>query len=153
MRLQVLIFLLLGSMFSTFAAKPKNDVKMVITAFVESYLKHGDYKKLSQVLGHDVTFKSNRDTRVVVQQGTSVIDFMRKNAGMIQRDCSVGYEIVSKTSAIVVARVDIKYELCEGAQQNYLIIENDGTGDWKLTQVYKLFLENTGEENVTAGKV
>ncbi|PST85081.1 hypothetical protein C7T94_02920 [Pedobacter yulinensis] len=153
MKYKILCALLLAGAISAHAAKPKHDVKAVIDAFIQSYLKHGDYRKLQQVLGSDVTFRSNRQTKVVVQQGANIVDFMKKNAGLVQRDCTVNYEVVSKTSAIVVARIDINYALNEGSQQNYLILENDGTGDWKITQVYKLFLENEEGAEITAGKV
>jgi hypothetical protein len=61
---------------------------------------------------------------------------MKKEAG-VQQNCSANYEVLAKSDALVIARVDFGYQDC--IQHNYLIVEKNAGHDWKITQVCKIF--------------
>jgi divalent metal cation (Fe/Co/Zn/Cd) transporter len=130
---------------------PTQSYQTVISHYMDSYM-WSDYKKLKDILADDAIFKSNRDVRVVKQGGNAVVDFMKKNGKSEQQNCTMSYEITSETSAIVLAKVNIKYNnLYENNQENFLVLENQG-GEWKITQVYKMYLENKGAKKVLAAR-
>lgn len=118
--------------------KPAKNYHSVIGHFMDSY-KNTNSKQLKQLLDENAVFLSSRNEQVIKNSSNTVIDFMRKNEGVKQQDCDLSYEIISATDAMVIARVDVKYNLIEGVQQQFLTIENKGNGDWKITQVYKVF--------------
>ncbi|MBB2146249.1 hypothetical protein GM921_12180 [Pedobacter sp. LMG 31464] len=125
--------------------KPTETYQTVISHYMDSY-KASDYKKLRAILAEDAVFKSNRDVRVVKQSGEAIIGFLKKKGLSEEQDCNLSYEIISKTNAIVIAKVSVKYELFNGDQDNFLVIENQGKDEWKITQVYKMYLENNINE-------
>lgn len=147
MKLKALVILLLGITITSqivAAEKPTASHKSVINYYMESYM-NSDYKKLKAILSEDAVFTSNRDVRVIKHKASEVLSELKKNEGVIQRDCNISSTIVSETDALVIARIDINYELFDGAQQNFVIIEKNNNGDWKITNVYKVFLSNESE--------
>lgn len=147
MKLKALVILLLGITITSHivaAEKPTASHKSVINYYMESYM-NSDYKKLKAILSEDAVFTSNRDVRVIKHKASEVLSELKKNEGVIQRDCNISSTIVSETDALVIARIDINYELFDGAQQNFVIIEKNNNGDWKITNVYKVFLSNESE--------
>lgn len=137
----------------TFATpKPTETYHQVISQYMESY-KWSDYKKLRSVLADDAVFKSNRDVRVIKQSGRDMVDFLKKNGLAEQQDCELSHEIISETSAIVLAKVNIKYRgNYQHAQENFLVLENQGNGEWKITQIYKMYLEKKTDKKLLAIK-
>lgn len=158
MKLKKLIAtLILGIIVATQATAtqgpaPTETYQTVISHYMDSY-KWSDYKKLKAILADDAVFKSNRDVRVIKQSGDAVLGYMKKNGKYEQQDCSLSYEIISETSAVVLAKVNIKYNgNYNHIQENFLVIENQGKADWRITQVYKMFLDNKTEEKLLAAK-
>ncbi|MBO9676544.1 MAG: nuclear transport factor 2 family protein [Sphingobacteriaceae bacterium] len=144
MKLKALVILLLGITITNYvvaAEKPTASHKSVINYYMDSYI-NSDYKKLKAVLSEDAVFTSNRDVRVVKHKASEILNQLKKNEGVIQRDCNISSTVISETDALVIARVDINYELFDGAQQNFVVIEKNNDGDWKITNVYKVFLSN-----------
>jgi len=144
MKLKALVILLLGMMITNHvvaAEKPTESHKSVINYFMDSYI-NSDYKKLRAVLSDDAVYTSNRDVRVIKHKASDILNQLKKNDGVKQRDCSISSSIISETDALVIARVDINYELFDGNQQNFVVIEKDKEGEWKITQVYKLYISN-----------
>lgn len=142
MKLKALVILLLGIIITGNAVagdKPTVSHTSVINHFMDSYI-NSDYKKLKAVLSEDAVFTSNRDVRVVKHSASDVLNQMKKNEGVKQGDCNISASIVSETEALVIARVDVNYELFDGNQQNYVVIEKNKGGEWKITQVYKMFI-------------
>jgi hypothetical protein len=147
MKLRALVILLLGiTVANTILAaeKPTASHRSVINYYMDSYI-NSDYKKLKAVLSEDAVFTSNRDVRTIKHKAADVLSQMKKNEGVIQRDCNISSSIVSESDALVIARVDINYELFDGAQQNFVIIEKNKDGEWTITQVYKVFISSEGE--------
>ncbi len=147
MKLKALVILLLGITITNHvvaAEKPTASHKSVISYYMDSYM-NSDYKKLKAVLSDDAVFTSNRDVRIIKHKASEVLSQLKKNDGVVQRDCNISSTIVSETEALVIARVDINYELFDGAQQNFVIIEKNKDGDWKITNVYKVFLSSESE--------
>lgn len=147
MKLKALVILLLGITITNYAMaaeKPTASHKSVINYYMDSYM-NSDYKKLKAVLSEDAVFTSNRDVRVIKHKASEILSQLKKNEGVVQRDCNISSTIISETDALVIARVDINYELFDGAQQNFVVIEKNNDGDWKITNVYKVFLSNESE--------
>jgi hypothetical protein len=143
MKLKIFVILLLGITITTqsFAGtKPTANHKSVLDYFMESYLTT-DYKMLKEVLSKDAVFTSNRDVNVIKHNAADVLGLMKKNDGTHQQGCHINSTILSKTDALVIARVDIKYDLYNGDQQNFVVIEKDKAGEWRITQIYKMFVE------------
>lgn len=158
MKLKKLIAtLILGIMVAaqtsaTQAPAPTETYQTVISHYMDSY-KWSDYKKLKAILADDAVFKSNRDVRVIKQTGDVVLGYMKRNGKYEQQDCSLSYEIISETSALVLAKVSIRYGGNDShVQENFLVIENQGKADWRITQVYKMFLENKMDEKLIAAR-
>ncbi|WP_316807486.1 hypothetical protein [Pedobacter agri] len=144
MKLKALVILLLGMIITNSISageKPTASHVSVINHFMDSYLK-SDYKKLKAILSDEAIYTSNRDVRVIKHKGADILNHLKKNEGVIQRDCRVSSTIISETDALVIARVDVNYELFDGDQQNIVVIEKDKKGEWKITQVYKMFISS-----------
>lgn len=108
---------------------------LVIRDFIDSHMT-SNYKKLNNVLDDNSTFKIPRGEKVIVQTKASLVDQMKKVKGM-QQNCQCTYEVLAKSNALVIARVDFSYE--SSVQHNYLIVEKDENQAWKITQVCKIF--------------
>jgi hypothetical protein len=109
--------------------------KTVILDFIDSHM-NANFKKLDKVLDDKSAFKIPRGEQVLVQNKESLIDAMKHENGT-QQNCSANYEVIAKSEALVIARVDFGYQDC--MQHNYLILEKNADHDWKITQVCKIF--------------
>ncbi|WP_231426672.1 MULTISPECIES: hypothetical protein [Pedobacter] len=141
MKLRALVILLLGMIITnnvTAGEKPTASHNSVINHFMDSYI-NSDYKKLKAILSDDAVYTSNRDVRVIKHKGSDILNHLKKNDGVKQKDCNISSTIISETEALVIARIDVNYELFDGNQQNIVVIEKDKKGEWKITQVYKMF--------------
>jgi hypothetical protein len=108
---------------------------VVIGDFIDSYM-NSDFKKLDKVLSDDACVKIPRAEAVVVQRKASLVAKMKTDKG-VQQNCTSKYEIIAKSDAMVLARVDFQYTNFK--QQNYIILEKNDDKEWKITQVYKMF--------------
>lgn len=156
MKLKIFVILLLGITITnqTYAVdkeKPTRSHQSVLSCFMESYL-NTDYKLLKGVLSKDAMFTSNRADMILNHKAEDVLNFMKKNNGVVQGDCTIDSTILSQTDAIVIARVDVHYELFEGDQQNFVVIEKSKSGDWRITKVYKMFVSKEKQKKVIANK-
>ena len=148
MKLNALVILLLGMIITNniFAGeKPTASHNSVLNHFMDSYI-NSNYKMLKAILSDDAVYTSNRDVRVIKHRGVDVLNQLKKNDGVKQRDCNISSTIISETDALVIARVDINYDLFDGNQRNIVVIEKNKNGEWKITQVYKMFI--SGESSV-----
>jgi len=123
------------TMYGYNGTKDDGSYNVVIRDFIESHM-NANFKKLDAVLGEESTVKIPRGEKVIVQNRSSLVDAMKKEAGTMQ-NCQSNYEVLAKSDAIVIARVDFSYQDC--IQHNYLIVEKDANRDWKITQVCKIF--------------
>lgn len=144
MKLKFLAILLLGMTVATVSRaneKPTSSYQKVVDDFMQSYLSN-DHKKLRTLLSEDAVFSSNRDVRVVKHSASAIISEMKKNEGIHQQDCNISAKIITATDAMVMAQVDVKYEAFDNRQKNYLVLEKDKNGEWKITNVYKFFIDS-----------
>ncbi len=116
----------------------------VISDYIDSYT-NSDYKKLNKVLSDDACVKIPRADKVLIQNKASLIAQMRVDASVQQ--CTSKYEVIAKSDAIVMARVDFQYE--NFTQQNFIILERNEDKEWKITQVCKIFQSKTKAANPT----
>ena len=72
-----------------------------------------------------------------------------KKEGALKQNCEADYEVIAKSSALVMVRVDFNYDNC--VQQNFLTLEKNADKQWKITQVCKIFNDKDSEN--TAPKV
>ncbi|SDD81876.1 hypothetical protein SAMN05216464_102672 [Mucilaginibacter pineti] len=107
----------------------------VIRDFIESHMT-SNYKKLNKVLDENSTYKIPHGQEVLVQSKEELVGQMKKDGGLVQ-NCTSNYEVLAKSDAMVIARVDFRYDT--NIQHNYLILEKDKNLEWKITQVCKIF--------------
>jgi len=107
----------------------------VIRDFIDSHMT-SNFKKLKSIMSDNSVLKIPRGEKVLVQEKDDLVSMMKKDAGT-QQNCQSNYEVLAKSDAMVIARVDFNYENC--TQHDYLIIEKNDKQDWKITQVCKLF--------------
>ena len=98
--------------------------------------KNRNYKTLRKIMNNDATFRIPRAEKVVVQTKPDIVDAMKTEGG-VKQNCEAKYEVVAKSSALVMVRVDFCYDNC--IQQNYLVLEKNDDKQWKIAQVYKIF--------------
>ena len=153
-KLLVACIISLLSATATFAytgPKSDGDYKTVINDFIDSHM-NSNYKKLSNILDDNSSLKIPRGNKVIKQDKSSLVESLKSNAG-IQQNCESNYEVLAKSDALVIARVDFSYH--NTIQHNYLTVEKDDNEQWKITQVYKMFDDNEAPGNnepVTAKK-
>ncbi|MDN5287837.1 MAG: hypothetical protein JWR38_4111 [Mucilaginibacter sp.] len=116
---------------------PKTDAgyNAVILDFIDSHM-NSNYKKLNKVLDENYMLKIPRGEKVIQQNKSSLIDAMKNEVGTKQ-NCESNYEVLAKSDALVIARVDFTYH--DSIQHNYLIVEKNDNQEWKITQVCKMF--------------
>ena len=142
-----LVGILTAFSISAYCGPIAGDYDKVIKEYIESHM-NGDYKILRKIMNDDATFKIPRAEKVIIQKKSDIVDAMKKG-GEIKQNCQVSYEVVAKSSALVMIRVDFCYDHC--MQQNFLVLEKDEDKQWQIAQVYKIF--NDKEPGTTAPKV
>ena len=122
---------------STIYARPvaETEYTNVIRDFIDSHMT-SNFKKLKSIMSDNSVLKLPRGEKVLVQEKDDLVNMMKKDAGTTQ-NCASSYEVLAKSDAMVIARVDFNYENC--SQHDYLIIEKNDKQDWKITQVCKMF--------------
>ncbi|SEN75959.1 Putative lumazine-binding [Mucilaginibacter gossypiicola] len=122
---------------STIYARPATETEYtsVIRDFIDSHMT-SNFKKLKSIMSDNSVLKIPRGEKVLVQEKDDLVSMMKKDAGTTQ-NCASSYEVLAKSDAMVIARVDFNYENC--SQHDYLIIEKNDKQDWKITQVCKMF--------------
>jgi hypothetical protein len=141
-----LIGILTAFSISAYSGPKVSDYDKVVKEYIASHM-NGDYKILRKIMNDDATFKIPRAEKVIIQKKSDVVDAMKKG-GDIKQNCECTYEVVAKSSALVMVRVDFRYDNC--VQQNFLVLEKDDDKQWQIAQVYKIFND---KEPGTAPKV
>jgi hypothetical protein len=124
----------------------------VISTYIEGYMT-GNYKKMDLVLSDDASIKIPRAETLLIHSRASLLEQMKKT-GSNNQNCESKMEVLDKSEAMIVAKVDFKYN--EFTQHNYLVLEKNEQKEWKITQVCKFFEDNKSSHqeptNVTASK-
>lgn len=144
----VLLLSVITSQSMLASPRPTQSYQTVISYFMDSY-KNTNPKQLASIISDEAIFTSNRNEQVLKHSAGDVIKFMKFNAGAVQQDCNLDFTVLSKTDAMVMARVDVKYKNI-GDQHNYLIIEKNNLGEWKITNIYKFHLTNDNAKESTS---
>ena len=126
----------------TYAGTGPADYNKTIRDFIDSHM-NSNYKKLDAVMGEDASFKIPRGEVVIVQTKAKLVEQMQQIANVIQ-NCDAKYEVLAKSNALVIARVDFNYE--NTIQHNYLTLEKNADKEWKITQVCKVFDDKDAPE-------
>jgi Putative lumazine-binding len=142
-----LIGILAASSISAYSGPIAGDYDKIVKEYIDSHM-NGNYKILKKIMNNDATFKIPRAEKVITQSEPDVVDAMKQGGG-IKQNCKASYEVVTKSSALVMVRVDFYYDNC--VQQNFLVLEKDEDKQWKIAQVYKIF--NDKEPDMTEPKV
>jgi len=138
----LIIGLLLAFTGKTYAGTGQDDYNQTIRDFIDSHM-NSNYKKLDAVMGEDATFKIPRGEVVLIQPKAKLVKQMQQIANVMQ-NCEAKYEVLAKSDALVIARVDFNYE--NTIQHNFLILEKNIDKEWKITQVCKVFDDKEAAE-------
>ncbi|HTD42341.1 MAG TPA: nuclear transport factor 2 family protein [Mucilaginibacter sp.] len=141
-----LIGILTAFSISAYSGPATSDYDKVVKEYINSHM-NGDYKTLRRIMNDDATFNIPRAEKVIVQDKSDIVKAM-KQVGGIKQNCEYTYEVVAKSSALVMVRVDFRYDNC--VQQNFLVLEKNDK-EWQIAQVYKIF--NDKEPEMDAPKV
>lgn len=139
------------TLFAYTGPKADADYTTVIRDFIDSHM-NSNYKKLNKILDENSSVKIPRGEKVIQQNKSSIIDALKSVSGT-QQNCQSNYEVIAKSDALVIARVDFTYQ--DNIQHNYLIVEKNDNKEWKITQVCKMFddIENPGNGAPVTAKV
>ena len=130
----------------TFAKnRPVPNVKNVINEFAESHI-NADAAKLAKILSNDTVLKFSRGDEVLSQSLISIMKTMKQNEGTKQ-NCSTTIDVIASSSAMAMAKVNFIYE--DFVIENYLTLELDKSGNWKITRINKFFTETESANVLT----
>jgi len=104
----LIIGLLLAFTGKTYAVPVRPIITKTIRDFIDSHM-NSNYKKLDAVMGEDATFKIPRGEVCVNQSKAKLVKQMQQIANVTQ-NCDAKYEVLAKSDALVIARVDFNYE-------------------------------------------
>jgi hypothetical protein len=115
----------------------ENSVKTIINSYMDSY-KTNNSKNLNSILSADAVYKYNRETKTVTHSAKELVRFIKKNDGVVFQGYSVDYQLLSQNNAVAIAKVEVNKGMGNASHQ-YVTLENDGNGDWKITQIYQVY--------------
>jgi len=147
-----LVGILAAFSISAYSGPIKGDYDSVVKEYIDSHM-NGNYKLLKKIMNNEATFQIPRAEKVVVQTKSDIVDAMKTEGG-VKQNCEAKYEVVAKSTALVMVRVDFSYDNC--VQQNFLVLEKNDDKQWKIAQVYKIFNDkeaSTTEPKVIANKI
>jgi hypothetical protein len=128
--------------------KAESGYESVIKNFMDSHMK-SNHKELRSVLSDEVNIKIPRGDTVLIENKTNTVELMRESEGAVQ-NCECAYEVLGKSDALVIARVDFKYGNC--IQHNYITLEKNQDKEWQITQDCKIF-DDVNASNTSGGQV
>ncbi|TCD01147.1 hypothetical protein [Pedobacter psychroterrae] len=139
MKRKILMLLAILSISATVAlAKDDNPVKnlnaravTVLDAYIEAHI-HNNAALFNRILDDGAVLKVNKQDQIVQHHKKDLVRFYKKG-GELLLNCEASQEILSECDCIVMARVDFKFP--EFVQQNYIQLEKDKEGNWKITQI------------------
>jgi len=147
-----MVIALLATTSSSFSATHPGPKAPAFETVIDDYISsvmNSDFKKLDKILSEDARVKMPRAEKVIVQYKTDLLAAMKADA--TKQDCTSEYEVVAKSDAMIIARVDFQYTNFK--QQNFLTLEKDENNQWKITQVCKFFKNNDQAAGSSEGTV
>jgi hypothetical protein len=82
--------------------------------------------------------KFSKGDEVLSQNQISIMKLMKQNEG-IKQNCSTTIDVIASSSAMTLAKVNFVYE--DFVIENFLTLELDRNGNWKITSINKFFTE------------
>lgn len=138
MKTKILLCLMVLGITNAMAFDKKKPVKdynasstSVIEGFEEAKSTY-NAKLLDVLLDDNVIIKTGRETGVLKHSKAEMVRFFKKN-GTIQLNCTVSHHLLSVCDRVVMARVDFQFP--EFVQQNYVTMEMNMEGRWKIVQI------------------
>lgn len=128
---------LVSSAFNASANEVPANHNTVIASFMDSY-KTNDYRKMKSLLSTDATYKYTRQAAVVSHTAKDLLKFVKQNDGVTYQNCHLKSQILSETDAVVLAKISVNGGLPNASEQ-YITLENNGKGEWKITQIYQVY--------------
>jgi len=125
--------------------RPAPNVKNVINEFAESHL-NTDATKLGRILSSEAVMKYSKGDEVLSQSQISIMKIMKQNEG-IKQNCSTTIDVIASSSAMVMAKVNFVYE--DFVIENFLTLELDKSGNWKITRINKFFTNTESRDVLT----
>ena len=125
--------------------RPAPNVKTVINEFAESHV-NTDAAKLGRILSSEAVLKFSKGDEVLSQSQNSIMKLMKLNAG-IKQNCSTTIDVIASSSAMALAKVNFVYE--DFVIENFLTLELDRYGYWKITSISKFFTEAESRNVIT----
>ena len=117
-------------------------LQTVVKLFIESCMTNNS-KQLEAILAEDAVFKQTRNKVTVKHTRQEVLDFMKKDKGILQ-DFKPAYEIINSSGN--TALVKVKFHYPQFTIENILTLEKQEKSSWKIAQVEKFYTSD-----VTAG--
>jgi hypothetical protein len=148
-QLIVCMLCMIASIPTAFSEQPEKSFDEVIRSFAAAHI-NANSKELQSALHDEATFRIPRQQKMMVQRKSDVIKGMDQEVG-VKQNCSFSYEVIEKTGAMVLARVDFKYP--EFVQRNYMVIERAADLKWKIMNVYKVSVDQPGTRPTGNGEV
>jgi hypothetical protein len=105
-----------------------------LTSFINTMIK-GQVVGFEAALDPSVTFSTMRGQKIVTFSKEDMLDFIKKNKGVVQ-NCITTTSQVQSNNDICVMKVDMKYD--NFTRSNYITMANTGDG-WKITNVHSVF--------------
>jgi len=112
-----------------------NDYHVIIEQFIDSH-STANYKAFRDITDDNATVKMSHGEMVIVQPRADLLTQMKSDSP-IKLNCDANYEVLAKSGALVIARVDFVHG--KDMQHNYLTIEKNKDKEWKITQVCTFF--------------
>ena len=132
----ILLAAILGIASTIQAAPNKSDFNTVIDAFIASRI-NTDYKTMKTILSPDAVEKFPRLKMTYRTTADDVLKIMKVNDGVIQT-CTSSFKVLAESDGMIMAQVDFIYQ--EQIVSEFITLERDGKGDWKVTQINKFFI-------------
>jgi hypothetical protein len=140
MKGSILLACIVGLLSATATAKakprpaPLSNYNNVIEQFIDSHL-NTSYKEFDAVMDDAATIRVPRGETVMIEKKKDVVKQM-KYLGIVKQDCTAKYEVLEKSGALVIARVDFKYQ--NAVQHHYLTLEKNEYKEWQIMQVCEI---------------
>ena len=106
----------------------------VIQKFIDGHM-NGDFKAMREVMDGESSVIFPRGETIIREAKTDLISDMRAQ-GITRQNCTSNYEVLAKSDALVLARVDFHY--ANATQHHFLVMEKNADKDWKIARVYEV---------------
>ncbi len=134
--------MVLGISTATASGKtnPNKNYNVSSASLIEGYTQAKttyDANLLSALLHEDVVMRTGRQNQVLKHGKSELIRFYKQNPN-VKLNCVTSCEMLSVCYNVVMARVDLQFP--NFVQQNYLTMERNNKGEWKITQINMFYI-------------